>query len=260
MVKLSGKAVLLTVGVIGLGVGLAVTGGWVRLPQVKAWSRPIDHVRITGAFQQLGKDELKAALLPLVSASFFEADMKAIQQAVAALPWVNSVSVRRVWPDTIDIQVEEKIARVRWGETQLMTEDGVLFAPKSLDGFEHLVKLDGQVSQRLKVLEIMAGIKTALADRALALAQFRINERESWSIELATGLVVLLGRDGQLDKLQRFLRALSLLKQEQVAAMAVVDLRYPNGFAVAWKPDTPEFDWAAIAHPNPIKNAAEKTQ
>jgi cell division protein FtsQ len=32
--------------------------------------------------------------------------------------------------------------------------------------------------------------------------------------------------------------------------MAVVDLRYPNGYAVSWKPGITEIDWNAIANPN----------
>ncbi|MDD1631272.1 MAG: hypothetical protein LUP91_03565, partial [Methylococcaceae bacterium] len=54
----------------------------------------------------------------------------------------------------------------------------------------------------------------------------------------------------QLKKLQRYLKTLAVLKQEQVDAMAIVDLRYPNGYAVSWKPETAEIDWNAIANPN----------
>jgi len=261
MVKVNGNIVLfIIIGVTAASIGLAAALGRLKLPETKLLSKPINHVRITGAFQQLGKDELKASLLPLVSAGFFAADMKAVQQAVAAMPWVKSVSVRRVWPDTLDIRVEEQVPVVRWGGQGLMTEEGVLFSPNNWDSFGHLVKLDGPVRQRMRLLEIMRGVNTTLADRALALAELQVNERESWTIKLTTGPVILLGRNGQLEKLRRFLRTLPLLPQEQVEAMALVDLRYPNGYAVSWKPDTPEIDWANIAHPNPIKNAAEKKQ
>jgi cell division protein FtsQ len=64
---------------------------------------------------------------------------------------------------------------------------------------------------------------------------------------LSTGLEILLGRNEQLKKLQRFLKTLTVLKQEQVEQIVVVDLRYPNGYAVSWKPGVPEVDWHAIA-------------
>jgi cell division protein FtsQ len=77
----------------------------------------------------------------------------------------------------------------------------------------------------------------------MILTEFRINGRGAWQIKLASGLAIQLGRTEQLKKLQRFLKTLSVLDPAQIAAMAVVDLRYPNGYAVAWKPEPPELDW-----------------
>ena len=92
----------------------------------------------------------------------------------------------------------------------------------------------------------------------MELAEFNVNDRWSWKIRLANGLEILLGRNDQLKKLQRFLKTLTVLGQEQVDAMAIVDLRYPNGYAVSWKPGTAEIDWNAIANPNMNKQAHEK--
>jgi cell division protein FtsQ len=96
----------------------------------------------------------------------------------------------------------------------------------------------------------MKGIKTALADQSMELVEFSVNDRWAWKVKLATGLEILLGRNEQLKKLQRFLKTLTVLKQEYFDAMAIIDLRYPNGFAVSWKPGTAEIDWKAIANPN----------
>lgn len=220
----------------------------IKLPS-KVFSRPIKYVRTEGVFQYLGKDEIKSALEPLVSTGFFEADMQAIHLAVAKLPWVESVAVKRIWPDAIDIKIKEKKPYVRWGRDSLMTEQGVIFTPKSIDQQKHLTILNGPAQQQTKVLEIMKGIKTALADQSLELAEFTVNDRWAWKIKLTTGLEIQLGREEQLKKLQRFLKTLAVLGQEQVDAMAIVDLRYPNGYAVSWKPGNPEIDWQSIANP-----------
>ena len=96
----------------------------------------------------------------------------------------------------------------------------------------------------------MTGIKTALADHSMKLAEFSVNERGAWKIKLANELEILLGRNEQLKKLQRFLKTLTVLDQEQFLQIERVDLRYPNGYAVSWKPGTAEIDWSAIAKPN----------
>ena len=208
---------------------------------------PIKYVRTEGVFQYLSKDEVKTALEPLVKTGFFDADVQTIHAAVSALPWVESVTVKRVWPDAIDIKVREKKPFVRWGERSLISNQGVVFTPKSIEPFEDLLLVTGPDQQHLKVLEIMKGVKTALADQSLELAEFSINNRWAWKFKLANGLEVLLGRYEQLKKLQRFLKTLTVLQQEQIDAMEIVDLRYPNGYSVSWKTGTPEFDWKAIA-------------
>ncbi|MDP2904351.1 MAG: cell division protein FtsQ/DivIB [Methylovulum sp.] len=216
---------------------------------LKLASLPVKYVRTEGVFQYLGKDELRAVLEPLVTTGFFDSDMQAIHGAVTTLPWVETVAVKRIWPDAIDIKIREKKPYVRWGQDSLMTEQGVIFTPKSLVQHQHLMVLTGPAQQQTKVLEIMKGIKTALADQSLEMAEFNVNDRWAWKIKLTTGLVILLGRDGQLKKLQRFLKTLAVLQPEQIDAMAVVDLRYPNGYAVSWLPETAEIDWKSIANP-----------
>jgi cell division protein FtsQ len=212
---------------------------------------PIKYVRTEGVFQYLSKDDIKKVLKPLVKTGFFDANVQAIHEAVSTLPWVESVTVKRVWPDAIDIKVRERKAFVRWGEKSLISNQGVVFTPRNIEPFEDLLVVIGPDQQHTKVLEIMKGVKTALADQSLELAEFTINNRWAWKMKLANGLEILLGRNEQLKKLQRFLKTLTVLQQEQIDAMEVVDLRYPNGYAVSWKAGTPEFDWKAIASGSP---------
>jgi cell division protein FtsQ len=220
-----------------------------RLKSYGSEAMPIKYVRIEGVFQYLGKDEIKTALRPLVMTSFFAADMQAIHEAVAQLPWVHSAAVKRVWPDAIDIKVHEKKPYVRWGQQSLLTERGELFIPKNIEQFQALPLLVGPDQQHGKVLEIMKGVKTALADQSMELAEFSIDDRWSWKIKLATGMEILLGRNEPLEKLQRFLKTLAVLGQEQIDAMAIVDLRYPNGYGVSWKPGTADIDWTKLQTP-----------
>jgi cell division protein FtsQ len=249
---------LLLFGLIGIVGYEVVTNEHIRSLSIKSASLPIKYVRTEGVFQYLGKDEVKAVLQPLVLTGFFDADMQAIHLAVSTLPWVDTVTVKRIWPDAIDIKVHEKKPYARWGKDRLITEQGVIFTPKNIDRFQKLTVVAGPELQQKKVLEIMKGIKTALADQSMELAEFSDNDRGAWTIKLATGLEILLGRNEQLKKLQRFLKTLTVLKQEQVEQIAIVDLRYPNGYAVSWKPGTAEIDWHAMQPPIINKQEHEK--
>lgn len=249
---------LLISGLIGITGYEAVTKGYIRPLPVKKASLPVKYVRIEGVFQYLSKDEIKTVLQPLVMAGFFDADMQSIDSAVSTLPWVDTVTVKRIWPDAIDIKVREKKPYARWGKNSLITEQGVIFTPKNIDQFKNLTVVTGPEPQQVKVLEIMKGIKTELADQSMELAEFTVNDRWAWKVRLTNGLEILLGRNEQLKKLQRFIKTLAVLKQEQVDAMEIVDLRYPNGYAVSWKPGTAEIDWKAIANPKREQRAPEK--
>lgn len=250
--------VLLLVGLVGIvGYGVVKTAH-IRHLSIKNASLPIKYVRTEGVFQYLGKNEIKTVLQPLVTTGFFDVDMQAIYSAVSTLPWVEAVTVKRIWPDAIDIKVREKKPYARWGQTSLITEQGVIFTPNNMEQFQALTVVTGPEHQQVKVLEIMKGIKTALADKSMELEDFSVNDRWSWKIRLANGLEILLGRNDQLKKLQRFLKTLAVLGQDQVEQIAIVDLRYPNGYAVSWKPGTTEIDWKAIANPNNKRQAHEK--
>jgi cell division protein FtsQ len=216
---------------------------------IKNVSLPIRYVRIEGVFQYLDKSEIQTVLQPLVMTGFFDVDMQEIHSVVSTMPWVDTVIVKRVWPDSIDIKVHEKKPYARWGDSSLITEQGVIFTPKNIDQFKDRVLVIGPELQQIKVLEIMKGIKTALADHSMKLAEFSVNDRGAWKIKLANELEILLGRNDQLKKLQRFLKTLTVLNQEKFLQIEIVDLRYPNGYAVSWKPGIADFDWNAIAKP-----------
>lgn len=204
---------------------------------------PIRYVRIEGVFQYTSKDKIKELLLPLVSTGFFAVDMQVMHQAVMQLPWMKRATVNRVWPDAIDIKVYEQIPAVRWGENSLLNPNGELFTPDSVEEFKHLPVIVGPKGYEARLLEIMKGLEVALADRDMHLAEFKVNERRSWEIVLTNGVIIKLGRNGQLKNFQRFLKTLDLLGREKVEAIAQVDLRYPNGYAITWKVDAPVIDW-----------------
>ena len=248
---------LFLISLVGI-IGYELTKNRLKLLSIKSASLPIKYVRTEGEFQYLSKDDVKDILQPLVVTSFFDADMQAIHSAVSTLPWVDAVTVKRIWPDAIDIKVHEKQPFARWGKGALITESGVIFMPNNNILIQNLITVIGPELQQVKVLEIMKGIKTALDDHSMELAEFNVSDRWAWKIKLVTGMEILLGQDEQLKKLKRFLRTLTVLTQGQLDAMAVVDLRYPNGYAVSWRPGTIEIDWKAFANPNNEQQARDK--
>ena len=195
---------LLLLGLVGIVGYEAVTKWHLRSLPIKSISMPLKYVRTEGVFQYLSKNEVQAVLQPLVLTGFFDVDMQAIHAAVATLPWVDTVAVKRIWPDAIDIKVSERKPYARWGKNSLITGQGVIFTPKNVDQFQNMTLVTGPESQQVRVLEIMKGIKTALADQSMELTEFSVNDRWAWKIKLSTGLEILLGRNEQLKNYNAF--------------------------------------------------------
>lgn len=225
-------------------VGL-IAFGWNRFSHHDAISKPIRYVKIEGAFQYINKEKIKEVLAPEMKRGFYHADMNTIHQAISALPLVDKVDVKRVWPDAVYIKVIEHKPIVRWGNYALLNNQGDLLIPENIDNFKNLPLVTGPEGQEKKLLEIMKGVYIVLRDKSLQLAEFHVNERRSWRIKLANGMEMLLGRKAPLESMQRFLKTMDQLGEAQLALIAAVDTRYPNGYAITWKPDA-VIDWKSI--------------
>ncbi|MGZ4958289.1 MAG: cell division protein FtsQ/DivIB [Methylomonas sp.] len=227
---------------------LLVGGGWWGWRQIQTHgSKPIRYVKIEGAFQYISKDRLKQVLGPQMKRGYYHADMDAIHHAIKSLPLVDQVDVKRVWPDAVAIKITEQKPVVRWGQKALLNKQGDVLIPENIDDFKNLPLITGPEGQEKKLLEIMKGVYIVLKDKSMQLAEFHVNERRAWRIKLASGLEMQLGRKAPLENMQRFLKTMDLLGEKQVAMMASVDTRYPNGYAVTWKPEVAAIDWNAIA-------------
>ena len=235
-----------------LMAALGATGwlGWRQLHGPDTMSKPIRYVKIEGAFQYISKDRVKEAVGPEIKRGFYQADMNAIHRAISSLPLVAVVDVKRVWPDAVYIKITEHKPIVRWGSNGLLNKQGDLLIPDDITVFKNLPLITGPQGQERKLLEIMKGVYIVLKDKSLQLAEFHVNERRAWRLKLANGLEMQLGNKAPLENMQRFLKTMDLIGEEQIAQMAMVDTRYPNGFAVTWKQDVAEIDWKAVAEKN----------
>ena len=215
---------------------------WAGTEAVKRMSihlMPIRHVRIESGFQNIDKVAIKNKLLPLVKTGLFATDIQAIQAETIAMPWVEDVKVKRIWPDTIAVRIYEQLPSARWGADSLLNIRGEIFKPKEIEKLSFLPLINGPEGTEKKLFEIMSGLQLALEDQSLELREFNVSERRSWKLLLTNDMELQLGQLDQLQKFQRLMKTLPVLAQIGINGfekIKKVDMRYPNGFAVTWKP------------------------
>ena len=242
---------LLAVALVALPV-VAVLNGWVG---AERW--PLSRLRATGQFERVQAEQLRAAVAPHAARGYFAVDLDAAQHAVEQLPWVEHAQVRKQWPDALVVHVVEHEPFAFWGEDQLLSKRGKLFPlPKDLAG-ERMPHLDGPEARTAEVVEMYNQARELFAPLGYGVSRLGVDARGSWSMTLDSGLEVVVGRDDARARLQRFVRVLPQLLAKQARPATRADLRYTNGFTLAW--DTPA-NRHTHSPTNPQAQVAARTQ
>ena len=194
---------------------------------------PLGEITVLGELQKTAKAEVEAAAAGHVAGNFFAADLAALRASLERLPWVRRVDVRRVWPDRLEVALEEHVALARWGEAGLVNTYGERFAAQSdakLPMFAGPAGSEGEVARRYRRFADIAAPMHAPLERLI------LTPRYAWQLRLDNGLNLELGRDSAADpveaRLERFVAVHPLTLGRMQRRHEYVDLRYPNGFAL----------------------------
>lgn len=212
--------------------GLVLRGGaWALDPA----TLPVETVKVTGQLAHVDREALKSAIEPFAAAGFLRVDMAGLREAVEALPEVHRAAVRRTWPATLVVAVEEQRAAAVWAAGGLVNQSAERFGPApgyQTEGLPVLDGPDGSVKDvAMRYVEI-SGMLRALGVRVTYLS---MSARHAWQLRLDNGLHLKLGRRNTDRRLLRFVRTYAEALAPRLQQIESVDLRYTNGFAVQWK-------------------------
>ena len=219
---------------LALGLGASGLVSWLgehwRTPRVL----PLDTVRFDGELARVRESQLREALRGRLEGGFLGVEVAAVRRGVESLPWVATASVRRIWPDALQVTVREQKPVARWGGVALMNADGQVFQPRTLPE-QPLPALAGPPGSASRVLARFREFEAMLSPVALQPTGLTLDERRAWTLELAGGGRIRLGREAVTERLRRFVAAWPALSEAQQKRLAQADLRYPNGFALRWQ-------------------------
>ena len=221
---LAAAAALLAAGVIWL----------VRMPAL-----PVRQVVFAESLPHTRREEVEQVLTAALRGNFFSVDLEAVRGALDQLPWVRKVELRRVWPARLEARVEEHRPLARWGEErgELVNSFGEVFAATApeaeLAALPLLYGPPGTAPEVLKRYGEFVGSFQPLAQKPV---QVTLSPRLAWQLKLQNGMLVDIGREQPKSpvgvRLQRFIEIYPETVAKQAVRPAVVDLRYPNGFAM----------------------------
>jgi cell division protein FtsQ len=198
---------------------------------------PLHQLVITKPLTRVSPVQIEYAVRSSLHGSFFLVDLDSVRSGFEKLPWVRHADVRRLWPDKIEVFLEEQVTAARWrradGEVRLVNTQGEVFSaandPRGLPDFA------GPEGSAALMLGRYREFEQKLAPLGLRPVTLALNSRNAWQIRLDDGMLLELGRDqnGSLDdSLIRFVAAYPQVHENLKANPDLVDLRYPNGFAL----------------------------
>lgn len=245
--------VLALLAVIGLLLSAIV---WViRLPYFV-----VDTVKIEGvnndALVYVTPATVSATIAGQLKGNFFTIDLEQSRVLIESAPWVRRAQVRRVWPNTLEVKIEEHQPMAYWNENDMINTWGEPFsANEAVLGEEvQLPQLRGPANSEYLVVQRYAEITQWLTPLGVSIHEFNLSPRYAWDVVLSNGMRMQLGRDPAADiadlhgtsgardfaeRLERFVQAWpTLLERLEGRAIQSADLRYSNGFAIELAPPT----------------------
>jgi cell division protein FtsQ len=213
----SARPWLLTVGVVG-AVALA---GWAVFFSSWLATEQVD----VGGTSIVTADEVRKAAAIDVGTPLVRVDLDAARDRIEELPAVDSASVHRSWPHTIEITVKERVPLAtvpRHDQWFAMDDEGVLFRPTPMrDAGLPIVALapGADAAARHEVASVVAALPNDLMSET---RRVRARSMDSITLSLADGRSV---RWGSAEESQRKVQVLAVLLKQKAS---VYDVSVPE--------------------------------
>ncbi|KXI30912.1 cell division protein FtsQ/DivIB [Paraglaciecola hydrolytica] len=225
-----GIAFLLTLLVV-LVIGTVKLVDWLDDEQ----QAPVQKIVISGERKFIDDQQVERLVRESQPGSFFELDVAQTHHDIEALPWVYRASVRKRWPNGLEIYVVEQLPAARWNDDSLLNQHGEVFDGIAIANQAQLVlpSLFGPGGSEQTALQGYRDMQSLLEVADLHITELFLSERFAWNLHLGNGIKLNLGRSEFIDRLQRFVDVFPLISSQE-KAVDYVDLRYDTGLAVGW--------------------------
>lgn len=189
-------------------------------------------IRVEGQLDHTNVPALQAQIRKHLSGGFFSQDMAELEDQVRQNPWVARVALRRIWPATLAIYIQEKQPILRWGTKRLILADGSVFEPPDRRGFSSLPLLEGAPEYIDVLFENYQHFAAALLPFDLRINTLQVDSSGAWSISLNQHWQIFLGKIDVDAAFYRFTKLYSSILRNNPHDALRIDLRYPSGAAV----------------------------
>jgi cell division protein FtsQ len=183
---------------------------------------------------------LGATAVRRISGSYFSVDLVRVRELFESVPWVRHATVRRVWPDRLQVTLEEHRPAALWQRNRdddlLVNTHGELFEVNlgDLDD-ESLPVFSGPDDAAPGLLAMYRRLVPVFEPLGSGLQRLSLSEYGSWRAGFGDRSQIELGRGTPEEveaRSRRFVATLPQVLQRQGRALAHADLRHRDGYAI----------------------------
>jgi len=204
---------------------------------------PVQEIVFSGRLTMLNADDLQNIIRQQSTGSFFALNVDHVHQLMEQQAWVFTASVRKRWPSKLYIHIIEQKAVAKWNDDLLLNRYGDTFEGSIFGQSGDIVlqqtllaklpQLFGPEGSEKTALTGYTHMQTLLNASGQKITQLSLSERFAWEAKLDNEIMLKLGRQEYINRLQRYIDVYPLLAKEK-KSVSYVDLRYDTGLAVGW--------------------------
>ena len=200
----------------------------------------------------IDKQEIQQAIKSTLNGTTLSTDLKKMVELILDNPWIEQVVIRRVWPNTIVLRVQERRLIALWNNKFLISEFGEVTNIPVSDYKElekksgcYLMKIEGPKDFLSKIVARAEKTNNLLANINKKLSHLILTEQFSWEAKTTGGMTLRFGGEDlqgpMFYRLENFTKSYSSLAKKlaekgiRSPEIHYVDLRYAKGFAIKTK-------------------------
>ena len=190
---------------------------------------PLQKFHVKGDLTAREQLKVTDTLRELDLGGVLSVDIKQVRERLEEMGWAREVSVRRVWPVTLEVSMLKESPVAHWGDEEFIAASGNLLSLP--DDYPELPRFDVGVSSPKEAMKVYRLVSHLAAESDLSVVGLVQDAQGGWNIEFDNGVKAFLGAERLSERMQRFNKIYSdvAVKAQPVAYM---DLRYNNGVAV----------------------------
>lgn len=192
-------------------------------------NKTVDQLQLNEKLVHINQERVLKEISPWFPQGYIYIDVSAIQAQLQDMVMVSQVRVEKVWPETLKITIEEERPVAIWNGKSMLSEKGDIL-PLALKNLE-LPKLNGVNEESKLVMQHFLLFNRWGKRHQLSLVGLQ-HSSAGWKLEYETGLQIWLDHNKAKTGLEQLEHVMNQFNLSQIEK---IDMRYEQGFAVAWK-------------------------